>query len=182
MSDAFEVRAPVLEAETFTLRPLCIDDAPGVFAYASDPEVARHTLWPPHESEDFTRGFLKRFTGPGFLSWAIVSREDGRVLGMVFLHSLSSHHRKAEIAFNVARSHWGKGMATGAARLVLGHSFAQLGLNRVEATCMPGNLGSRRVLEKLGMSREGLSRRSHLRHDGFHDMELFALLREEFRP
>jgi [ribosomal protein S5]-alanine N-acetyltransferase len=181
MGDSFEIQVPVLEAGAFTLRALSVDDAPAVFAYASDPEVARYTLWPPHKSEDFTRGFLKTFTGKGFMNWAIVPREGDQVVGMVFLHSLNRHHSKAEIAFNVARSHWGKGLATEASWRVLRFSFEDLGMNRVEATCMPGNLGSARVLEKLGMAREGMSRRSHIRHDGFHDMELFAILRDEFR-
>ena len=46
---------------------------------------------------------------------------------------------------------------------------------------MPGNAGSRRVLEKLGMLKEGTMRRSHFRYDGFHDMELFSILRDDSR-
>jgi len=81
----------------------------------------------------------------------------------------------------VARGRWGRGIATEAARLVLRYAFEHYGLNRVEATCMPENAGSRRVLEKLGMEHEGRLRRSHLRHDGFHDMDLFSILRDEAR-
>ena len=179
MSDPFEVTSPVLESDTLTLRALRSDDAPSVFAYASDPEVARYTLWPPHDSQEQTRSFLRMLTGPDILSWAILPRGGARLEGIVFLHSLSRHHRRAELAFNVARGRWGRGIATEAARLVLRYSFEHYGLNRVEATCMPGNAASRRVLEKLGMVREGRLRRSHLRHDGFHDMDLFSILREE---
>jgi|HubBroStandDraft_1064217.scaffolds.fasta_scaffold105939_3 ribosomal-protein-alanine N-acetyltransferase len=181
MGDAFECQAPVLEADGLTLRALSVEDAPAVFAYASDPEVARYTLWPPHVSEDATREFLRMLTAPWILGWAIVPRVESSAAGMVFLHSLSRQHRKAELAFNIARSHWNRGLATAASRLVLRHSFAELGLNRVEATCMPANAASARVLGKLGMSREGGMRRSHMRHDGFHDMDLFAVLRDEFR-
>jgi [ribosomal protein S5]-alanine N-acetyltransferase len=180
MGDAFECQAPVLEADAFTLRSLSVEDAPAVFAYASDPEVARYTLWPPHESEDATREFLRKLTAPWIMAWAIVPRGESSAVGMVFLHSLSRQHKKAEVAFNIARSHWKRGLATAASRLVLRHAFTLLGLNRVEATCMPANAGSARVLGKLGMSREGSMRRSHSRHDGFHDMELFAVLRDEF--
>src|SRR5580692_11545277 len=176
MGDAFERQPPVLEADGLTLRALSTDDAPAVFAYASDPEVARYTLWPRHESVEFTSQFLRVFTGAGFLSWAILPRGEETVAGMVFLHSLSTRHMKAEIAFNLARSHWRRGLATEAARTVLRHSFAELGLNRVEATCMPGNVASARVLVKVGMAHEGRSRRSHHRHDGFHDMDIYAIL------
>jgi ribosomal-protein-alanine N-acetyltransferase len=181
MSDTFGLQAPPLKDHSLTLRRLSVDDAQDVFAYASDPDVARYTLWPPHTSEEFTRGFLRMFTAPACLSWAIVPHEGGRVVGMVFLHSLNRHHARAEISFNVARNHWGQGIATRASRLVLGFSFTRLGLHRIEATCMPANVGSRRVLEKLGMTHEGRSRRSHRRYDGYHDMELFSILLDEFK-
>jgi [ribosomal protein S5]-alanine N-acetyltransferase len=71
-------------------------------------------------------------------------------------------------------------MATDSSRLVLQYAFAKRRLNRIEATCMPANAGSRRVLEKLGMVHEGRSRRSHRRHDGFHDMDIYSILRDEF--
>jgi ribosomal-protein-alanine N-acetyltransferase len=156
-----------------------VEDAADVYAYASDPEVARYTLWPSHDSEESTRMFLVDLAGPTVVSWAIVMNEEQRVVGMIFLHSFSKRHKKAEIAFNVARRHWQKGIATESAQAVVRFAFEQLGLNRVEATCMPGNGGSRRVLEKIGMSKEGTMRRSHFRYDGFHDMELFSILRDE---
>ena len=181
MSDAFDASPATIEAGAITLRPLSVQDAPAVHAYASDPEVARFTLWPPHSSEEFTRQFLAGLCVPTVVSWAIMSGEDRRVAGMIFLHSFSRRHKKAEIAFNVARCHWRKGIATASAEAVLRFAFEQLGLNRVEATCMPGNAGSRRVLEKLGMLKEGTMRRSHFRYDGFHDMELFSILRDDSR-
>ncbi len=181
MSDAFEVSPDTIEIGAITLRPLSVKDASVVYVYASDPEVARFTLWPPHSSEAFTREFLIALTHPTVISWAIVLKEEQRVIGMIFLHSFSKRHKKAEIAFNVARFSWKRGIATSAARAVLRFSFEQLGLNRVEATCMPANAGSQRVLQKIGMSKEGTMRRSHSRHDGFHDMQLFSILRDESR-
>ncbi len=98
---------------------------------------------------------------------------------MVFLHSYSRQHQKAEIAFNLVKSRWRQGLATEAAEAVLRFAFHGLGLNRVEALCMPANAASMRVIEKLGMKREGTMRKVHHRYDGFHDMELFALLSSE---
>lgn len=179
MSDSFDVLAPEIATARLRLRALAADDASAIFRYASDPEVARFTLWPPHKSEEFTRGFLRLFTQPAFLSWAIIVQPDEAIAGMVFFHSFTKHHKKAEIAFNLARAHWKKGFATEAAGAALDFAFPHLNLNRVEATCMPANLGARRVLEKIGMSYEGRMRRSHLRYDGAHDMELFSILHDE---
>ncbi len=181
MSDAFEVLAPEIGTARLSLRQLSLDDAPAIHAYASDPDVARFTLWPAHPDEDFTRKFLANLTHPTVLSWAIVWRESAEVVGMVFFHSLHRRHGRAELAFNLARRFWKRGIATEAATAVLDFAFRLVELNRVEATCMSDNLGSRRVLEKLGMTHEGVMRQSHRRHDGFHDMDLFSLLRDEHR-
>ena len=171
--------APEIKTARLRLRALAVDDAPAIFRYTSDPEIARFTLWPPHKSEEVTREFLRLFSQPVFLSWAIIVQPEETATGMVFFHSFSKRHRKAELAFNLARTHWKKGFATEAAGVALAFAFPQLNLNRVEATCMPANLGARRVLEKTGMSYEGRMRRSHLRHDGAHDMDLFSILRDE---
>jgi ribosomal-protein-alanine N-acetyltransferase len=181
VSDPFDASPAAIDLGAIKLRALSAEDASAVHTYASDPEVARFTLWPIHSSEKFTREFLTALTGPTIVGWAIVLRDEQWLVGMVFLHSFTKRHKKAEIAFNVARSHWNKGIATKAAHGALGFAFAQLGLNRVEATCMLGNVGSRRVLEKIGMTKEGTLRRSHFRYDGFHDMELFSILRDEIR-
>jgi [ribosomal protein S5]-alanine N-acetyltransferase len=179
VSDTFEFSPSTIEVGAITLRSLSVEDAPAVYAYASDPEVARFTLWPPHSSIDSTREFLAGLSSPTVVSWAIVLNREQCVVGMVFLHSFSRRHKKAEIAFNVARCHWKKGIATESAQAVLRFAFKETALNRIEATCMSDNVGSRRVLEKIGMSQEGTMRRSRFRYDGFHDMELFSILRDE---
>ena len=181
MSDAFDVVAPELKTARLRLCPLSVDDAPAIYAYTSDAEVARFTLWAAHPNEDFTRGFLATLIGPAVLAWSVALDEPHTIIGMIFLHSLSRQHRKAELAFSLRRSFWRRGITTEAAAEVLKFAFGELNLNRAEATCMRGNHGSRRVLEKLGMSLEGTMRRSHFRYDGFHDMDLFSILRDENR-
>ena len=181
MSDVFEIEASALQTERLLLRKPKIDDAPQVFEYAADPEVARYTLWPPHKNEAFTRGFLKFFTAPAVLSWALLLKENQQLIGMAVFHSLDKHHAKAEISFNLARKVWGQGIAFEVGHLLLDFAFQSLKLNRIEATCMPENLGSKRVLQKLGLRYEGTMRKSHRRYDGFHDMELHAVLASDWK-
>jgi ribosomal-protein-alanine N-acetyltransferase len=176
MSDVFDATPAWISTPRLQLRALLPDDAPAIHAYAFDPEVARFTPWRPHSSELFAKGLIKVITQPQFLNWAITKPPADLAIGMVFLHSLSKQHRKAEIAFNLARAHWGQGLATEAVGAVLQFAFHQLGLNRIEALCMPENLSSRKVLEKLGLAFEGRMRKAHHRYDGFHDMDLFAVL------
>ncbi len=179
MTDSFELEPSEFNSERLRLRKLKAEDAPQVFEYASDPEVSLHTLWPPHKTESFTRGFLELFTALSVLSWAIEMKNGGKLVGMALLHSFNKHHRKAEFSINLARNTWGQGLAFEASGLVLNFAFDDLQLNRVEATCMPGNRASKRLLTKLGMRFEGTMRKSHKRYDGFHDMELYASLNDD---
>jgi ribosomal-protein-alanine N-acetyltransferase len=115
MSDAFDATPPEISTPRLRLKALLPDDAPAVFAYASNPEIARFTLWRPHSSELFTKGFIKALTQPPFLNWAITQPPVDQAIGMIFLHSFSKPHQKAEIAFNLAQAHWNQGLATEAA-------------------------------------------------------------------
>jgi ribosomal-protein-alanine N-acetyltransferase len=176
MSDAFDATPAEISTPRLRLRALELDDAPAFHAYAFDPEVARFLPWRPHGSELLAKGLLRVLMQPEFLNWAVTKPPADQAIGMVFLHEFSRQHQRAEIAFNLARAHWGQGLATEAAGAVLQFAFHQLGLNRVEARCMLENSSSRKVLEKLGMSCEGTMRKVLQRYDGFHDMELFATL------
>jgi ribosomal-protein-alanine N-acetyltransferase len=176
MSDVFEKPIGVIQTSRLKLRPLTLEDSAAVFGYASNPEVARYTLWRPHPSELFTKGFIKVLTQPQTMNWAITVPPSGEAIGMVFLHSYNKQHQKAEMAFNLGQENWGKGIATEAAKAVLDYAFKELGLHRIEATCMPANLASIKVVEKIGFAHEGRMIKSHSRYDGFHDMDLFAIL------
>ncbi len=176
MSDAFDATPLEISTPRLRLRALSSGDAAAVHAYAFDPEAARFMPWRPDSSKPFAEGLINVITKPQFLNWAITLPPADQAVGMVFLHSFSKQHRKAEIAFNLAKAHWNRGLATEAAGAVVHFAFHELGLNRIEAICMPENSASRRVLEKLGMSCEGRMRQFHHRYDGFHDMDLFALL------
>jgi ribosomal-protein-alanine N-acetyltransferase len=155
MGDPFDRLPPEISTGRLRLRELRPEDSRAVHAYAFDPDVSRFMPWRPNSTEAFAKGLITVMTQPGFLSWAITAPPGDLAIGMVFLHAHSRQHHKAEIAFNLARSHWRKGLATEAAAAVLGFGFHELGLNRVEALCMPANAASMRVIEKLGMKREG---------------------------
>ena len=176
MSDAFDRPTPEISTPRLRLRALRSDDSRAVHAYAFDPDVARFMPWRSHSTEGFAQGLVNVMTQPGFLNWAVTIPPADLAIGMIFLHSYSRQHHKAELAFSLAKSQWGRGLATEAANAVLRFAFDVLGLNRIEALCMPGNAASIRVIERLGMKREGTMRRVHHRYDGFHDMELFAML------
>jgi ribosomal-protein-alanine N-acetyltransferase len=144
------------------LRPFRAADHAAVHAYASDPEVVRFMDYGPN-TEAETAGFLAMAMAPRAGHWplAIVRHSDEAVLGAVDLHVESEQHRRGEMGYVLARAAWGHGYATEAAAALLEFGLTEAGLHRVSATCDPANAASARVLDKIGMRREG-----HL-HDHF---------------
>jgi ribosomal-protein-alanine N-acetyltransferase len=170
---------PQLDTPRLVLRALVPGDAEDIFAYAADPDVAQYTLWSAHTSLEDSRRFIAWLLGASLVCWAIVQPATGRVIGTSFLHSHQAQHRRAEIAFDLAKAAWGRGYATEAAQAVIRAGFTHYGLNRIEGTCMLGNVASARVMEKVGMRCEGILRQHVFAKQGFHDLKLYAILRED---
>jgi [ribosomal protein S5]-alanine N-acetyltransferase len=163
------------EMARLRLRPAVLDDASIMFAtWARDPEVSRYVTWPPHRSVDDRRDFLRygadgrAKSGP--FNWAIVLREDHRLIGTVELRPQS--HR-VELGYVLARAYWGRGLMSEAVRVLVDWALDQPDIHRVWAVCDADNPASARVLEKAGLEREGKLRRwamvnaSALPHDAW---------------
>lgn len=146
-----------LTSERLTLRSPRLEDAEAIFEeYATDPEVARFVVWTPHQSiagtEAFLAYFLEHGTQDDNYPWVITRSADGALIGTVHLRV---EPPRAELGFNLARDHWGKGYGTEVVQAVMGFGFGLAGVRRVQAVCHVQNAASARVLEKAGMRREG---------------------------
>jgi RimJ/RimL family protein N-acetyltransferase len=84
------------------------------------------------------------------------------------------------LGYCFARSAWGKGYATEAARLIISHGFHSLGIHRIWARCDSENEASLRVLEKLGMRREGLAKHDCQIRGEWRNTYLYAVLVDEW--
>lgn len=170
---------PSLETVRLLLRPLRMSDAEDIFEYASDPEVTTYTFWYTHNSLDDSKKFISWLTSDHFACWGIVHKESNKVIGTCFFHSFNFQHRRADIAFNLSRKYWGQSYATETAREVILFGFNQWGLNRIQGTCMIKNIASARVMEKVGMTFEGILRKYTYGKGRFHDLKLYSILRDE---
>lgn len=151
---------PVLETDRLSLRHLVSDDIDALAAIQGDPEVMRYFPSGPRTVEE-TRRDLDRCIAlqveHGFSLWAAVDKADGRLIGRCGLLPQSLQGREeVEIAYLIARSHWGRGLATEAARAIRDHGFDRLGRGRLVSIIHRDNLGSRRVAEKAGLRPERL--------------------------
>ena len=177
---------PELQTPRLILRRMTMDDAADMFAYASDLEVTRFLDWPPHRSiEDsirFLEGVMDAYAAGDPRSWAIVHREDGRMIGTGGFLFWDDIANRSELGYAVSRSYWGQGLMSEAVPEMLRFGFERMGLNRIEARCNARNMASRRVLEKSGFNLEGTLRESIVQNGELSDMLLFGILRREWRP
>src|SRR5579884_421038 len=171
---------PILETTRLRLRPLNMTDAPAMFAYGSDPEIARLGMWLPlanlAESEADIREVLAGYQNGEQWTWAIEQQGDDTMIGRCDLLKYRRIHRNAEVGYTLARQVWGKGYATEALHTLAQFAFSQLQLHRLEALVLDFNIASIRVLEKVGMRREGIKHEAYFVDGHFADLLCYGLL------
>jgi ribosomal-protein-alanine N-acetyltransferase len=187
MSSSAEIAPGVrpLATERLTLRTLTLEDAPDLFAYASDPATTVFVEWPRHETVADSRTHIRRLLthhAVGNYHWGITDRKDTRLIGTCGFIATTLAHRRAEIVYTVAPDRWGQGIATEAAAAIIRFGFVNLDLNRIEARCLPEHAASRRVMAKLGMTFEGILRQHVLMKGRFADLAMYAVLRRDWKP
>jgi RimJ/RimL family protein N-acetyltransferase len=158
-------------------------DAPAVYAYGCDPDVTRYMDWRGHASVADAATFLedadRRWDSGEEYAWAISATPDDRRIGSV---GCRVRGHAVDVGYVLSRQYWGRGYATEAARAILERARTLEGVHRVWATCDVENTASARVLEKIGMSREGILRRWAIRPNlppqGPRDAFVYSWVRE----
>jgi RimJ/RimL family protein N-acetyltransferase len=154
--------------------------------YRSDPRVARYQDWESWSEED-GRQFLERQMTlhpdvPGtWFQLAIELAEKSALIGDCGLHTLADRPGQAEIGFTLAREHQGNGYATEAVDCLLDYAFGTLGKHRVIAVTDTRNAPAARVLERVGMRREGHFVENIWFKGGWGDEYQYAILEREWR-
>ncbi|MFI1156243.1 GNAT family N-acetyltransferase [Streptomyces sioyaensis] len=176
-----------IRTERLDLRPVSQDDFEAIHAYRHRPEVSRYLYSDPFDeaaSRDFVASRSTRTTlreSGDVLQLAVVVRDSGTLVGDVTFVWKSSAHRQGRIGYVFHPDHAGHGYATEASRALLKLGFEELQLHRIQAELDGRNTASARLLERLGMRREG-----HLRENEFLDGEwadevIYAMLAREWR-
>jgi ribosomal-protein-alanine N-acetyltransferase len=174
---------PPLTTARLTLRKMSLRDLQDVFAYGRDPEVSKYTLWDAHRTVDEARLYLNDVVSAQQQGlphpWGIVEQATKKVIGTIGYGDVKAEHGRCEVGYVLARPSWGKGYATEALREVLLFGFDEMQMNRIEARCFEANTASARVLEKAGMSFEGLLRQHIFAKGGFQTLRQYAVLAED---
>lgn len=176
----------VLTTDRLLLREFVESDWRAVLAYQRDPLYLRYNEWDSRSPEDvrqFVQIFLDQQKQDPRLKFqfAVTLRWTGQLIGNCGVRRNARDAREGDIGYELNSRFWGKGYATEAARAVVEFGFSQLGLHRITAWCIVENMGSARVLEKLGMRQEGCLREHDYFKDRWWDVLLYGILYDEWQ-
>ena len=152
----------MIVTERLTLAAWRDDHRDALAAINADPHVMRHFVAPMTRAESDAQidRQIEMQATRGFCFWAIERRNDGVLLGLCGLKPGAPDtpiENDLEIGWRFGRDAWGQGYATEAARAALAHGFADPAVPRIAAITTTGNVESRRVMDRLGMTyAEGL--------------------------
>jgi [ribosomal protein S5]-alanine N-acetyltransferase len=172
---------PTLVTTRLLLRPFAPADGSTVEQLAGDFAVADTTLYIPHPypagaGAVWIATHNAEWDSRTVLTLAITQRvAPSDIIGAIAL-KLVMQHSQGEIGYWIGRPFWGHGFATEAARAVTDFGFNTLGLRRVEGCHFTRNAPSGRVLQKLGMHREGVRRDAYFCRGKFEDVVSYAII------
>lgn len=168
--------------ERLVIRPFDKGDGPGLYRYLSDPQVVFYEPYEAFTPEEAAAEAERRAENPAFYAVAL---NDGRLIGNLYLGL--EEYNACELGYVFNRDYWGRGYAFEAASAILGYAFNVQKAHRVFAMCNPDNENSWRLLERLGMRREGcLIKNVYFKKDGngepvWQDTFIYAVLENEWR-
>ena len=175
---------PELITPRLTLRQLSLIDVGDMYEYTSRNDVAKYVTWYPHPDRAYTNDYLHylstRYAAGMFYDWAIVYEPDCKMVGTCGFTSFNFPADSAEVGYVLNPDYWGKGIMQEALTHVLAFGFERLGLNRIEARYVEENERSRHVMERVGMTFEGILRDGMLVKGKYVNVGICSILRSEW--
>lgn len=177
-----DLSVPEIETDRFLLRQITNDDLDEwIRIKYSDPQVMRYMpvrdASPRDRAQQAYDFFNRTWSQHGFGGWVITNKTSGQLLGDCYLEpEEESGSGEVELGYTIGRPFWGQGVATETGRAVVRFGFEHANLQRILGVAMPENIGSWRVLGKIGFVFE---KKAHL-YDL--DVLVYAILPKLFKP
>ena len=168
-----------IETNKLIIRGFEPDDWKSVYEYTRDREVMKY-IPEGALSEEKAKELVNSNIGSEAEKFPVVLKNENQLIGhMVFHKYFGSHTYEIGWVFHPGYQH--KGYATEAAKAILEYGFSEMGLHRIIATCQPENIPSYRVMEKIGMRREGYFKKCIPHGDHWWDEYYYSILEEEWK-
>jgi len=174
-----------LESERLILRRFTLEDAEGFYHnVTSDSEVNKFLTWPLDDSVEDTKkllaGWAERYDNPERYCWVIVLKDTDTVIGTIAAPTVKNRIDAVEVTYCIGSRWWGQGIVPEALQEVMRYMFEEVQVNRIEAGFDSNNPNSGRVMEKVGMQREGFLRQAGRNNQGLFDLVFYGILKEDW--
>ena len=169
-----------LHTTRLLLRKFELYDVDDVFNYANDPEWARFLTAPTPYTREDAESFVEGNSKSEWESNTMFAIEfEWKVIGAIGFR-FDAPNELAMLGYSIARPHWNKGLMTEAVLAVNDWAFEQFGLAKIYSFADVENVGSWRVMEKVGMTREGTLRSHGVLRGVRQDFHYYGILRSEW--
>jgi len=173
---------PEIETARLHLRMFKPDDLDELSRIYADADVMKYLSGHPltrEETASWLNYFLAGWEQYGFGWWAVTLKERGELIGhcgLQFIHVTPD----VEVTYGLEKGYWRMGLASEAGRACLRYGFEILKLDRIYALADPGNIGSHRVMERVGMSYD----KAEYYKDNFYEGDLiyYSVSRDQYQP
>ena len=178
---------PVLQTPRLTLRPMTVADSDAVYKMiaASRDSFARWFGWARASTRESVQDYVQQAVDGATVGSAwhyVVRTRQGSLIARVGLTQIDPVNFSAELGYMLRTDFEGSGLMTEAAQYLLSYAFGAGGLHRVTAYADVENVGSQKVLARLGFRHEGTARHMlHLPERGWRDHYAYGLLEGELR-
>lgn len=167
-----------LQTKRLYILYFCEKDTDPLYEYVSDPTVMKY-IPGGVLSKTQTVEFIAKHCGDDAESFPVFTIGDSQLIGHIVFHRYFGDHTW-EIGWVFNKKYYGMGYASEAAAAVVDYAFITMKLHRIIATCQPENIGSYRVMEKIGMRREGFFRKCIPADDGWWDEYVYSILEDDW--
>jgi ribosomal-protein-alanine N-acetyltransferase len=178
---------PEIRTKQLVLRQPTMKDVEWYFEFFSRPEIVwgggeaapKNMVVARKEFKEYLVDIYRKRRG---FRWIVTLKGDSHPIGSLGFYNWDRPRSyQAEIGYDLAMEHWGKGLMTEAMKAVIDFGFEKMELNRIEVYIMPRNRRSIRLVKRLGFRREGLLRQRYFDEFGnFTDDILFSMLRDDW--
>jgi ribosomal-protein-alanine N-acetyltransferase len=168
-----------IPTERLILRPFALIDAPRVKALAGEQKIYETTLCVPYPYEDeMAESWIathQRFFYEGHGVVFAICLSSGLLIGAASL-SRDGLFNRAELGYWIGISYWNRGYCTEAAKAIVEYGFESLAYHKISGRHFVGNRSSGRVLEKVGMTREGVLQDDVMKDGRYITVELYGIV------
>lgn len=171
--------------ERLILRQLSLNDTDDMYEFTSSSLVTQHLEWKHHTEKSQPKKFImttinKYKTDQTSYTWGIELINEHKLIGVIRIYDFLKSYRRAEISYVLNPLFQGKGYMYEALNAVISYCFETLNLKRIQGKCSTQNIKSTRLMENVGMKREGIMRQFFIINGSVQDALLLSIIDQDY--